>query len=357
MATTRPCTTLDLARSACGAYGAPLKVAESSQSVARPLIVRLRHWVGDVILGVPALRMLESQGYRLHLVGKGWAGELLSGEGWAVQPLAKGLLARTSQLRRIRVACAEQDPNFDRRMNTLVLPFSFSSALDARLAGLRALGYAHEGRSPLLERALPRVGGRHELLSYWSLAAALRPNAQSEPPAAIDLRVTDRARRAVRERLARTNVGPGFVVLCPFAGGTFKGLDKRWPEFGRFVSRAMQAWNRPLVLCPGPGEADGIQDAYPGAVVIEGLHLDGYAALLQYASLMVSNDTGPGHLAAAVRTPLVSVLGPTDARQWGPWGPSAHVVQRAGGWPSVDEVLAVGERLLASAHAAWRWEE
>jgi heptosyltransferase-2 len=39
----------------------------------RPLIVRLRNWVGDVILGVPALNLLASRGYQLQLVGKGWA--------------------------------------------------------------------------------------------------------------------------------------------------------------------------------------------------------------------------------------------------------------------------------------------
>ena len=44
----------------------------------RPLIVRLRNWVGDVILGVPALQLLQSQGYELHLVGKGWAKRVAS---------------------------------------------------------------------------------------------------------------------------------------------------------------------------------------------------------------------------------------------------------------------------------------
>ena len=43
----------------------------------RPLIVRLRNWVGDVILGVPALKLLASHGYQLQLIGKGWAPALL----------------------------------------------------------------------------------------------------------------------------------------------------------------------------------------------------------------------------------------------------------------------------------------
>ena len=46
-------------------------------------------------------------------------------------------------------------------------------------------------------------------------------------------------------------------------------------------------------------------------------------------------------------TPLLSVLGPTDPAQWGPWGPSATLVQRLPGWPAVREVLDAGERILA----------
>ena len=62
------------------------------------------------------------------------------------------------------------------------------------------------------------------------------------------------------------------------------------------------------------------------------------SALLQRAAVMVSNDTGPGHLAAAVGTPLVSVLGPSDPAQWRAWGLQVHLVQGDGGWPGRDAV-------------------
>ena len=47
---------------------------------ARPLIVRLRNWVGDVVLGVPTLLRLQQAGHDLRLVGKGWARDLLGGK-------------------------------------------------------------------------------------------------------------------------------------------------------------------------------------------------------------------------------------------------------------------------------------
>ena len=61
---------------------------------------------------------------------------------------------------------------------------------------------------------------------------------------------------------------------------------------------------------------------------------------VQTCALPISNDTGPAHLAAAVDTPVLSVLGPTKPEQWAPWGPTVEVVRRWPEWPSVDEVLA-----------------
>lgn len=314
--------------------------------------MRLRNWVGDVVLGVPALRLLAARGYSLRLIGKPWARALLAAEGWSVEPLASGgWRARLAQLRRLRREARAEDAGFDERLNTLLLPFSFSSALDARLAGLRAIGYAHEGRSPLLARALPRHRGEHELRAYWRIASALAGH-EGGPPPAIALAVDAEARERALRRLETAGISGPFVVICPFAGGTFEGLDKRWPDFPAFTAAATRDWGLPLVVCPGPGEVGAARGEHAAARLFEGVGLDEYAALLERATLMVSNDTGPGHLAAAVGTPLVCVLGPTDAGQWGPWGPSAHVVQRAGGWPSTREVLDAGQRLLAAREAA-----
>jgi heptosyltransferase-2 len=88
------------------------------------------------------------------------------------------------------------------------------------------------------------------------------------------------------------------------------------------------------------------RERFGTACILEGVSLGEYAALLQRSSLMISNDTGPGHLAAAVGTLLLSVLGPTNPAQWRAWGPGAHIVQRPSGWPTVDDVLEAGTALL-----------
>lgn len=309
---------------------------------SRPLIVRLRNWVGDVILGIPALKLLAQHGYQLQLVGKGWAPALLAGEGWPVQVRAQGAWASVRQLRGLRKAAAAVDPTFDRRDNAMVLTTSFSSAFEMRMAGLRAVGYSQEARDFLLARSVPSVYGGSALVAYWDLACRFLGITHA-PPREIGLRLSA-ADIAQADTLLRVHgVGPRFIAICPFAGGTFEKLDKAWPEFAQFA-RALLATGRQIVACPGPGEETLLREHYPGVVSIEGVKLGAYGAILQRAALLVSNDTGPGHLAAAVGAPVLSVLGPTKPEQWAPWGPTAHIVQRPQPpgrtvWPEVDEVM------------------
>lgn len=311
------------------------------------LMIRLRNWVGDVTLGVPMLQRLHDAGFVLHLVGRRWAADLLRGHGWPVEPLARGLRGRVRQLRALRRLAQATDPGFDGRINAIALPFSFSSALEMRLAGLHAIGYAHEGRSPLLTRALPRPAGAHELEVYWQLGDALL-GAAAPPPQRIDLRVAAADQHAAQALCERHRIGEGFIVICPFAGGTFEKIDKTWPGFADFVAHRSPVFGRRVVVCPGPGEEAQAHAHFGSAVVLDDVALGTYAALLQRAALMISNDTGPGHIAAAVGTPTLSVLGPTDPVQWRAWGPTVRVVRGPASWPEADEVEAAVTRMLAA---------
>lgn len=312
----------------------------------RHLIVRLRNWVGDVVLGVPALRALQAQGHQLQLLGKPWAASLLAGEGWPVTTLAASTGARLAQLRALVATARHDDPSFDQRPNALCLPFSLSSALEMRLAGLQAVGYRHEGRRLLLRRSLPLRPGGHELQRYWDLAALLM-DPPLPVPQRIGLRLSPADRGAAQQLMADAGLAPGFIVVCPFAGGTFEKLDKRWPDFAALLPELARA-GRPLVIVAGSDEERQLAAArYASARLLPAMPLGTCGAVLANAALMVANDTGPGHLAAAVGTPTLSVMGPTNPDQWRPWGPQCEVVQGPGrSWPTVEQVLA---RCLAMA--------
>lgn len=316
----------------------------------RPLIVRLRNWVGDVILGVPALQVLQAHGYQPVLVGKGWAPALLAGEGWPVHKRPDGLRACATQLRGLRQQARALDAGFDRRDNALVLPTSFSSALEMRLAGLKAVGYAQEARGPLLRRAEPITYGGHALTSYWGLACRFL-RIDQVPPDRIVLKTTPADQAGADALLAQHGIRPGFVVIVPFAGGLFEKQDKTWSAFADF-SRELLKIGRDVLACPGPGEDDTITRDHAGVRLLPGVKLGVYGGLLRRAALVVSNDTGPAHLAAAVGTPVLSVLGPTKPEQWAPWGPQVRVLRHWPRWPTVDEALAEVHAALAAPAAA-----
>ncbi len=313
----------------------------------RPLIVRLRNWVGDVTLGLPTLLRLQRAGYDLRLVGKPWARDLLAGHGWPVEALAPTLAGRVRQLRHLRRQAQADDPGFNRRLNAIAFPYSLSSALEMRLAGLEAIGHRHEGRGWLLRHAVPRSPEAHELIRYWDLGSALLGEPAPQPDR-TELALSSSHQQRAAELRQRLGLRPGYLVICPFAGGTFEKLDKSWPLFARFAAEALPPLGRDLLICPGPGaeEAVAVRD-FGGCILAPGVALGTYAALLKDAALVIANDTGPGHMAAAVGAPLLSVLGPTDPARWGAVGPTVQLVQSPPGWPSIPEVLARAQALLA----------
>lgn len=315
------------------------------------LVVRLRNWVGDVLLGLPMLQRLAEAGHELHLIGKGWASDLLAGHGWPVHVLPGTFAERVRLLRCLRAeTAATTRDRAARPIDALCLPYSFSSALEFRLAGLRALGHAHEGRSWLLARALPLQGAGHELETYWQIGDALI--GQAAPlPRQLGLTLAPAHRQAAAALRGAHGIGPGYIVICPFAGGTFDKLPKTWPEFADFARHELAplagASGRRLLICPGPGEEALARSDFPAALCLESVRLGTYAALLADAALMISNDTGPGHMAAAVGTPLLSILGPTEPERWRAWGPGVHLLGGKGAWPDRGEAGAATRTLLA----------
>jgi heptosyltransferase-2 len=311
-----------------------------------PLVVRLCNWIGDVVLSLPALRLLQAHGFDLHLYGKAWAPTLLSGYDWAVTTRAKRFGDRVRQLATLKRSLAELDPSIDRRINALAMPNSFSSALELRLAGFKTSGYARDGRSLLLHQRQRHGAAPHALESFWSLACTV-VGQELPAPARIEMQLAESAVRDAHEIVISHGWSSGYVCIAPFAAGTVHKQPKKWPGFPAFVQQLARL-GLPIVICPGPGELDEARALYPGAQIVDGLPLDTYAALLRGSRLVVANDTGPAHIAAGVGAPLVSVLGPTKIEQWAPWGPSVTIVSQRPAWPDVERVLDVARARLAA---------
>ena len=110
--------------------------------------------------------------------------------------------------------------------------------------------------------------------------------------------------------------------------------NKRWPpdRFGAVAQWLRRERGLRSVVTWGPGDetmAAAVVDGSDGAAELAPpTSIADLIAIVGEASLMVSGDTGPVHLAAAVGTPIVGIYGPTDAARNGPWSADDVTVSR-----------------------------
>ena len=134
---------------------------------------------------------------------------------------------------------------------------------------------------------------------------------------------------AVRQRHSVSG-GTPFVVLNPGAAWP----NKRWPpdRFGAVAQWLRRARGLSSVVTWGPGDetiAAAVVDGSAGAAELAPpTSIADLVAIVREATLMVSGDTGPVHLAAAVGTPIVGIYGPTDPARNGPWSADDVTVSR-----------------------------
>jgi heptosyltransferase-2 len=214
----------------------------------------------------------------------------------------------------------------------LVLPPSFSSAwLAFRSGACLRVGFAHEGRSLLLTHAVRRGarGDLHLSREYLQLAARLAACEVPVPELVVDSGAVHEA-AALRAR-AGLDERP-FAILGP---GAAYGPAKRWSA-QRFAGLGVQLAARGLaVLVCGAASEREVCETVSAAVGAQARSLAGatslpvQAALCARATLIVSNDSGLAHLAAATGATTVVVFGSTSSAWTAPLGTRVRVVQRA----------------------------
>ena len=134
----------------------------------------------------------------------------------------------------------------------------------------------------------------------------------------LDLHLSPDERRAARDTLAQHGIADGqdFVLVHP--GGNFLTVSRQWPaeRFGAMLDLVGERWNLPFVLTGLPAERPTIDTVkaatrMPVVDLCGRLGLRELAAVIARSAVCVSNDTGPLHIAHALRKPAVVVLGPT----------------------------------------------
>jgi heptosyltransferase-2 len=284
------------------------------------LLVRAPNWIGDVVLSLPALRDLRRRFPTAHLevLARPWVADLYRAvPDVDVVAESRGHAADVATVR----------GRFDLGV---LLPNSFAAALVLWRAGVKERwGYATDGRGALLTRSCrvpPRIRGRSQVYYYRAMLEGVGLAVEGEPDASLACP----PEWAARGEALLGDEGP-WIGVNP---GAFYGGAKRWlPErfaaaagvvarrAGAKVAIVGGAAERPL------GEAIAEELQAPCRVLCGETGLSDLVGVLSRLRLLLTNDSGPMHLAAALGTPLVAVFGSTDWRETSPVSPLARTVR------------------------------
>jgi lipopolysaccharide heptosyltransferase II len=354
----------------------------------RILVIRLR-LVGDVVFTTPVVRALRRAWPDAHLA-------------YLVEEAAAPIVDQNPHLNEVIVIGRERGLArlwADLRIGTRLRRARFDVVLDlhggpraALLTWLsrahRRIGYSGQGRSWAYTEEVHRpveLRPRHSVVNQWDILAPLRPGLPPPDPRtdAVEMAEAPEAAARMQAWMAREGLlGPHVpIVIHVSAGNAFR----RWP-LESFVELAVRlsssSLDRRIILTSGPSEADAADrvarealarlPGRPDAVRTCGdTTLAELRALTARAALYIGGDSGPLHMAATTRTPIVGLYGPTLPVRSAPWRDPAMVTEsvEVEGLPcrpcdqrvcapgdfrcltqiSVDAVAGAAERALAQA--------
>lgn len=302
------------------------------------LIIRAPNWIGDVVLCLTTWQRL-AQTHTLHIIGKRWLADLVSGyPDWHIYILATKKTEIRQQYAQLKDALIRQGV-LAKGVNSIVFPTSFSFVFQPWRAGLKSLGQSHEGRGWFLKKSIPMPHDDvHIHQRHWDLADAFY-NRIEPAPAQINFVTPLSAQVSARKKRLTAHLTDGeYVVICPFAGGLYKGKSKLWPYHSE-LAKVLQGMGIKVICCPSPSEASLWQENYANIQPLWDVGLAEYAAILEHARFVVANDTGPGHLAAAVGTPLVSIFNNNAGSKYKPVGAQVSAINSSPDWATLNEVL------------------
>ena len=301
------------------------------------VLCRLPNHVGDCCMTLPALRLLEASGFTPMLTGKRWAEDLMSGMSWRFDPIEGHV---TEDLQRIRYISNHLGP----RPLGLLFPNSFSSALLFSIGRVRNAGFATDGRRLLLEKVVEEPGPMHEVERFFRLAhGAIKAwggtPAWDEVPEELGMKLLARHEAAARNLMTQYNIPEKFVLLAPIARGLHHGKEKQWKHFNELCGPLREKGFEPIIF-PSVREEEANKKACPDATILPPTTLGNYAALAKRAQLVIANDSGISHVAAAVGTQQITLLGVTDPTRTRPWNQHAICLGNSiDGWPTLKTVL------------------
>jgi lipopolysaccharide heptosyltransferase II len=318
--------------------------ASSIQQFSRILLVRLRQ-IGDVIFTTPAIRALRQRFPDAHIT-------------YIVEPAAAPIVANNPHISEMIVVAPKKSPLVqlvsDLELARTLRSSRYDLAIDFHggprsslltwLSGAPVrIGYQIAWRGWMYTRRVARpreLRPRHSVENQWDLLRALDIPDPDRSAFPVEMPVDVVARQAVDDRLAVAGIGNGdrLIVIHVSAGNPFR----RWPteSFVELVrTLAAGETRRRIILTSGPSDAGavgrvvvearaGLDEASGRRIVSCGdFSLAELRALLERSSLYIGGDSGPLHVAATTKVPVVGLYGPTLRARPEPWRSPEYVAE------------------------------
>ncbi len=326
----------------------PCPMIDANQ-IRKILIVKLDH-LGDMLVSLPAIRRLAAlfPGAEITALVGSWSKPLLEREACIARILCYDYFSASSATPHLRLSPAEQSriadwlgsQEFDLAVDLRWDPETrvFLQMSDAPFTA----GYAHRTAFPWLTLALPAAHPEPAELSRLHISQVLMQLVGGIEfacqPAGNAAENGSEAAQAGGDRLFLDSVlgGKGLVIGIHPGAGT---AVKRWPPeaFARLADRCVERLGARIVLLGAAADGDLVQSvlqhmrhperAFSLAGQMRFAELPG---VLRRLDLYIGNDSGPGHLAASLGIPTLTLL--ASASQpvvWAPSGPSVVTVRRA----------------------------
>ncbi len=290
------------------------------------IIVKGTNWIGDVFLSLPAVYSLKRifPDAAIDIALKRPLGELVRGvpEIDSVLDYDGTFAGERSLVRRMRSARYDLG---------VIFPRSLHAAILVRLGGVRRrIGYAADGRSLLLTDRVartPEIRTVHQSEYYRHLVSVL-----GDPGPLVTPRIMpDPDDEVWTADFLRAGGHTGGALIGVNPGAAY-GTAKRWfpDRFAAVADRLAKELGGRVVILGGPQDREaeaavaGFMREAPikaaGATTIGRL-----ISLISRLSLLVTNDSGPMHIAAALGVPIVAIFGPTNPDTTSPMGRAAVV--------------------------------
>jgi ADP-heptose:LPS heptosyltransferase len=288
-------------------------------------------FLGDLLMTTPAFRALRRRfpAAEITLIGLPWAADFVHRSAAVIDRFVpfvgyEGIIEVPFEAERTAHWLVEQRAyGYDLAIQ-MHGDGNVTNGLLVELDARHTLGIARPGDTRL-DRAQPLLGG-NEVLRWLSLMAELGAS-QDDTRLMIDVFDDDVA--AAAALLAELSPSGPLIALHPGA----KDLARRWPveRFAVLGDALVEQYNATMLITGAASERDLTASLHAAmrapAVDLGGrTTLGAFAALISRLDLLVTNDTGASHVAAACRTPSVVIFGPTRPEVFAPLDRALHQV-------------------------------